>query len=159
MELSQKPENTHESYRMAWTAYIRSLIVFAVIVFVGLIFYGNGAPKIGIGIWIFALGLLVMHILSIRSVVLYTDDDGVWVFSGVFPWSRGVNGVKWRDLDDATYISGFWSWLFKSYTVRIGHRFTKSSEIILTHIAHGNVAVEHINTFHRQSLDVDERSK
>ena len=39
---------------------------------------------------------------------------------------------SWRDMDEATFEQGFWSWLTRSYTVRIGHRFTKGSEIRLT---------------------------
>ncbi len=68
---------------------------------------------------------------------LYYDDFGVWVTSGVLPWQKGVSGVKWRDMDEATYEQGFLSWITRSYTVRIGHRFTKASEIRLTNIARG----------------------
>jgi hypothetical protein len=61
-------------------------------------------------------------------------------------------GVKWRDVEDAVYFPNFLSWLLKSYTVRIGHRFTKSSEIVLPHIAYGHKAVMHINEFHQNVL-------
>ena len=60
--------------------------------------------------------------------------DVVWAYSGVLPWKKGVAGVKWRDMDEATFEQGFWSWITGSYTVRIGHRFTKASEIVLTDI-------------------------
>ena len=63
-----------------------------------------------------------------------------------------MNGVKWRDLEDAVFFQNFFSWLFKSYTVRVGHRFTKTSEIVLPHIANGNRVVEHINDLHRKVL-------
>lgn len=154
MESSHKPQSTHASYRMAWTAYIRPVIVFAVICSIGAAFYNNEIHTAGVLICVFAVTLLVYQILSIRSVLLFTNDEGVWVFSGIFPWSKGTAGVKWRDLEDAVYFTGFWSWALKSYTVRVGHRFTKSSEIVLPHIARGNVAVEHINTFHSQVLAI-----
>lgn len=152
MESSQKSNITKENYRMAWTAYIRPIVVFSILFIIGLAFRGNDYSAIGFTFFAFSLGLLTIQILWIRSVNLYTDDEGVWVYSGIFPWSRGVSGVKWRDLEDAVYFTGFWSWILKSYTVRVGHRFTKSSEIVLPHIARGNLAVEHINSFHSQVL-------
>lgn len=154
MESSQEPGVTHENYRMAWTAYIRPLVVFAVIYSIGFALNSNYST-IGIAFCVFAVVLLAIQILSIRSVRLYTNNEGVWVYSGIFPWSKGSSGVKWRDLEDAVYFTGFWSWALKSYTVRVGHRFTKSSEIVLLHIARGNLAVEHINTFHGQVLALD----
>ena len=90
--------------------------------------------------------------LSVRSVQLYYDDVGVWVYSGVLPWKKGVSGVKWRDMDEATYVNGFVSWATRSYTIRIGHRFTKDSEIVLHHIASGRQAVETVNAVHQQMI-------
>lgn len=80
------------------------------------------------------------------------DQDnvtGVWVYSGILPWNKGVAGVKWRDLDEAVYFQSMGSWLFKSYSVRIGHRFTKSSEILLSHWARGHEAAMAINGQHQ----------
>jgi hypothetical protein len=76
----------------------------------------------------------------------------VWVFRGILPWSKGVSGVKWRDLEDAVFFPNFLSWLLRSYTIRVGHRFTKTSEIVLPNIARGHEAVAHINERHRQTL-------
>ena len=152
MESSHKSQSTHSSYKMAWTAYIRPFIVFVFISLIGPSVYVDGFHTAGMFICIFAVVLLIYQVLSIRSILLFTDDEGVWVFSGIFPWSRGTFGVKWRDIEDAVYTTGFWSWALKSYTVRIGHRFTKSSEIVLPHIARGDAAVMHINAFHSQVL-------
>ena len=58
----------------------------------------------------------------------------MWTYSGILPWKKGVSGVKWRDMDEATFVPGFWSWITGSYTVCIGHRFTKANEIVLTNI-------------------------
>lgn len=152
MEVSGNSQAIHANFRMAWTAYIRPLIVFPALFSVGALFKANGYSSVGITICVLVVSLMVIRILTIRSVLLYTDDDGVWVYNGIFPWSKGTTGVKWRDIEDAVYFTVFWSWLFKSYTVRIGHRFTKTSEIVLTHIARGNLAVEHINRLHREVL-------
>lgn len=96
--------------------------------------------------------IVAYQFLSVRSVQLYYDDVGVWVVSGVLPWKKGVAGVKWRDMDEATFVNGFVSWATRSYTVRIGHRFTRDSEIVLHHIAHGRKAVETVNALHQQKI-------
>ncbi|MCE3603500.1 hypothetical protein LXA47_07755 [Massilia sp. P8910] len=92
------------------------------------------------------------RIMMLRSVQLYYDDAGVWMYSGVLPWQKGAGGVKWRDIDSAGFTQGFLSWTTRSYTVRIGHRFTKDSEIILTNIAHGDKTAIQINTIHQEML-------
>lgn len=51
-------------------------------------------------------GHLGMHHLDLRAVHLYCGDVGVWVYSGVLPWNKGVAGVKWRNLDEAVYFQG-----------------------------------------------------
>ncbi|MCV5179743.1 hypothetical protein OFC21_30430, partial [Escherichia coli] len=86
----------------------------------------DSAFKIGITFSVFvlvvSLAIGIYRILFLKSVRLYTDDIGVWIFRGILPWSKGVRGVKWRDIEDAMYYTGFFSWMFRSYTVRIGHR-------------------------------------
>lgn len=154
MESSQTPQDIHENFAMAWTAYVRPLIIFLVFFSIGASFFSNNYKIIGTILCLIAFTFIVYQFLLIRSVALYTDDEGVWVYSGILPWAKGISGVKWRDLDDAVYFTGFFSWTFKSYTIRVGHRFTKSSEIVLPHIARGNVAVEHINEVHRQVMSV-----
>jgi hypothetical protein len=101
-----------------------------------------------------ALSALVVayRFLAVRSVLLYYDDVGVWVVSGVLPWQRGVRGVKWRDMDDATYGGGFLAWITRSYTVHIGHRFTRGNGIVLHRIARGREAVETINALHQKMI-------
>lgn len=151
MESSQQPSSAHAEYKMSWTAYVRPVIVFLVMLLVGLALIGVNSWIAG-AILTLAFGLFVFNVLSIRSLVLYMDDHGVWVYSGILPWSKGTSGVKWRDLEDAVYFPNFLSWLLKSYTVRVGHRFTKTSEIVLPHIARGHEAAVHINELHRQVL-------
>lgn len=92
------------------------------------------------------------RVLLIRSVQLYYDDVGVWLYSGVLPWARGVRGVKWRDMDDATYTPSFLSWLLRSWTIRVGHRFTKDAEIVLSSMARGREAATLINQRHEQLI-------
>ena len=135
--------------RKSWLAYA-GVALLAAILLGGLLpaaFLWNDTAALCV---LVASGLILFYrIAMLRSVLLYIDDAGVWVHAGVLPWKKGVTGVKWRDVDEATYAQGFWSWLTRSYMVRIGHRFTKSNEIVLTHIGGGKQAVATINARHQ----------
>ncbi len=136
----------------SWMAYAGVLALAAVLFFVALPLafqWNETAAAAVLGVSALLVGY---QFLQVRSVQLYHDDVGVWVVSGILPWKRGVSGVKWRDMDEASYVNGFVSWATRSYTVRIGHRFTRDSEIVLHHIAHGRRAVETINAIHQQML-------
>lgn len=139
------PPRAHVIGVKSWIAYA-GLALLAALLFFGLLplaFVWNQAAAAAV---LVASALLVGYrFLLVRSVQLYYDDVGVWLYSGVLPWKKGVSGVKWRDMDEATFVNGFWSWATRSYTVRIGHRFTKDSEIVLTNIARGKDAVATIN--------------
>lgn len=139
----------------SWLAYLGVFFLAALLfgVLLPLTFtFGGLYADIAAGV-VMAVSVVIVgyRFLMLRSVQLYYDDVGVWVFSGVLPWKKGVAGVKWRDMDEATFEQGFWSWISRSYTIRIGHRFTKASEIRLTDIAGGKDAVATLNTRH-QSL-------
>jgi hypothetical protein len=142
--------NAHIVGVKSWIAYL-GLMVLAVFLYalVPLAFMVNELAAAAV--MVVATLIVGYRFLVIRSVVLYYDDVGVWVFSGVLPWKKGVAGVKWRDMDEATFEQGFWSWISGSYTIRIGHRFTKGSEIRLTTIAGGKDAVTKLNA-HQQAL-------
>ncbi|MBH1987963.1 MAG: hypothetical protein I8H76_11630 [Burkholderiales bacterium] len=138
--------------RKSWVAYLWSVVLTLVALALTL----PGAWQHG---WMTALacGAAILFIaayviLSLRAVHLYCDDVGVWVYSGVLPWNKGVAGVKWRDLDEAVYFQGPVSWALRSYRLRIGHRFTKSSEIILTKMWRGHEAVMTINSRHQDLI-------
>ncbi len=147
---SSNGPNAHVVGVKSWIAYV-GLIVLAGLLF-GVVLpltftyfdpYANDLPAaIVMGLSVIIIGYRFM---LLRSVVLYYDEVGVWVYSGVLPWKKGIAGVKWRDMDDATFEQGFWSWVTRSYTIRIGHRFTKSSEIVLTNIGNGKNAVGTLN--------------
>jgi hypothetical protein len=167
---SPRIESAHAVYRLSWLAYASTVLSIAFFI----------AISIGIGAWtlhnaqtdaafwlgmtvsvfvlVVSLSVCIYKILVLRSMRVYTDDIGVWLYRGILPWSKGVRGVKWRDIEDAMYYTGFFSWMFRSYTVRIGHRFTKTSEIYVHHLAHGQNAVEHINQLHQSILKAEQSS-
>jgi hypothetical protein len=145
----------------SWVAYLGLLLLAALCfgVLLPLAFqvpdYGDIAAAIVMAISVAVVGYRFM---ALRNVQLYYDDIGVWVISGVLPWQKGVSGVKWRDMDEATFEPGFWSWISRSYTVRIGHRYTKASEIRLTHIGGGKNAAGTLNARHQAMIragDID----
>ena len=133
--------------RKSWTAYFGPAIF-------GVLMLGIATPVLWAlsQIWwvpvifgLIAFGWLVVHVATIHSVALYVDEVGVWVYSGILPWKRGVRGVKFRDIDEALFYKGVWAWIAHSYTVKIAHRFTRTNEIVLTAMSHGDRAVGEIN--------------
>lgn len=159
IEAKSAAKGRGKEYRYSWVAYIKPALVILIIFAVAISLLNFAvAEKITWLIWVCAIVLLffgagyVIGFLESLALRVYNDDDGVWVYSGIFPWNKGINGVRWRDLEDAAYFTNFSSWLFKSYRIRIGHRFTKTSEIILNNIAHGNQFALETNRRFRQYI-------
>lgn len=134
-------------YVMSWTGHVGPTVGTLIFLAIGaaICFFSVTAGAVWI---VILLALYAYGFLDRLSLKLFADEDGVWVFQGILPWSKGTSGVKWRDLDEAVFFPSFSGWLFKSYRLRIGHRFTKSSEISLPHIRHGHSAVQEINQLH-----------
>ncbi len=88
-----------------------------------------------------------------RSFKLYLDNTGVWLESGVFPWQKGVRGVKWRDLDEAVYSKSMMSYFFNSYNITIRHRYTKANELSVFRVDNGKDAVTEINNEHQFMIE------
>lgn len=139
-------------YRLSWVAYIQALIVFFILCGIGV---GLGIFNQALSIFAVIASFIVFayQVLYLRSMVLFTNDDGVWLYRGVFPWDKGIIGVKWRDIEDAVFYTGFVSWAFNSYSIKVGHRFTKASELSISNVRNGKDAVGHINQIHRERLD------
>jgi hypothetical protein len=139
----------------SWTAYV-GIALLALILFFGALPLAFMWNQIAAGC-VLALAALIVgyRILLMRSYRLYYDDIGVWLYSGILPWKKGIVGVKWRDMDEATFVQTFWSWLFKSYAIRVGHRFTKSSELFMSSMARGKDAVVTLNAQHQHLIRSD----
>lgn len=136
------------AFRLSWVAYIRPVIFLLGMQLLSALF----PSVIHYILAVLALAWFVYWVMDARALRIYANENGVWVQSGILPWTRGVSGVKWRDVADASYYPNFISWAAKSYRVRIGHRFTKSSEIFIAHVRDGNRAVEMINGMHHQFI-------
>ncbi|RZI60581.1 MAG: hypothetical protein EOP14_00455 [Pseudomonas sp.] len=145
------------TFRLSWVAYLREgfallirLLVCCIVALVISLALERFAKMQDMS-WLTLLGALLAFgwtaysIALTNSVRLFTDDAGVWMQSGVFPWEQGVSGVQWRDLGQAGYTQGFVSWILRSYDVRVTHRFSTGTELYLKNVHRGNLAVEHIN--------------
>lgn len=148
-------------YRLSWVAYVKQagatllLLAIGALILQWSVLFGS----LWIVIW---LAVYLYGFLYLRSVSLFADAHGVWVARGILPWNKGVSGVKWRDLDEAVYFQGFFAWLFKSFRLRIGHRFTKANEIILPNVNRGDSAVKAINQLHVEmvnGIDLDDLAR
>ncbi|MBL8484688.1 MAG: hypothetical protein JNJ60_21015 [Rhodocyclaceae bacterium] len=133
----------------AWTAYLGVALLGLIALAAALALAWFQHAGAGLALAAAVLPVALYRILLLKSYALYYDDVGVWLYSGILPWKKGVAGVKWRDLDEAVFEPSFWSWLFRSYNLRIGHRYTKSSEIFLTQMADGQKSVMAINARHQ----------
>lgn len=144
-------------FRLSWVAYLREVFAFVIrfllcVIATTLISLGlDRFAHMHTQAWLPVLGLLlaiawtVYSVMLTNSIRLFSDDTGVWMQSGVFPWEKGITGVQWRDLGQAGYTQGFMSWICRSYDVRISHRFTTGAELYLRNVHRGNLAVEHVN--------------
>ncbi len=134
-------------YGVSWLAYVMpTLLTLVGVGLGGLLTYYQ--PYLGVAVIVLVLALYVYNFLMLRSIRLYADEMGVWLFRGILPWAKGVSGVKWRDLDEAVFYQTFVGWVFKSYNLRIGHRFTRGSEILASGVFRGDAAVREINQYH-----------
>lgn len=156
-EISVNNSYAHPVFRLSWVAYVREVWAFVV----RLILFTIIATLLSLALdrfggmqteaWLPLLGLIptvaltVYAILFTKSVRLFTDEAGVWMQSGVFPWEKGISGVQWRDVGQASYEQGFASWALRSYSVRVSHRFTTGAELYVRNVGRGNLAVEHVN--------------
>ena len=131
--------------RKAWTKYVGVVLAALVLLVLPVPLAWHYSRGIGAVLALVIVAVTAYKFAELRAFRLYYNDMGVWLYSGILPWNKGVRGVKWRDLDDATYTRSMASWLLKSYSIRIGHRFTRSNEMVLTGISHGDKAVMAIN--------------
>lgn len=144
-------------FRLSWIAYASLLLGLMVrffllgigttllMWFIQMVTKDSGyrwLPLVGVAL---SMAWFVYAVVNTWAVRVFTDDAGVWMFSGVFPWQRGIRGVQWRDVGEAGYRQGLMSWLFRSYSIRVGHRFTQGAELAVRHLHRGDLAVQHIN--------------
>ncbi|EMK8420464.1 hypothetical protein V9O75_003645 [Shigella sonnei] len=160
MEANDFDRTEGEQYRLSWMAYVKPVFTTFVLI-AGCVAMIRAQTSVdsrlasvlnNTGLWFIPYALIVLfsllfvlRLVYLSKVRLYLNENGVYVRRGIFPWTKGVYGTAWRDIADANYYTGFIPWLTKSYRVRVGHRFTKTSEIVVPNVSRGNEAVMKIN--------------
>jgi hypothetical protein len=146
-------------FRLSWVAYLREgfaflirLMVMAVLSLAATYLISkltktefsniNWPSLVG---FVLAVAWTAYSVALTHSVRIFTNDGGVWMQRGVFPWEKGITGVQWRDVGQASFTQGFASWALRSYDISVSHRFTTGSELIVRNVHLGDKAVIHIN--------------
>lgn len=144
------PDDCLLQCRVAWIAYVRPVFMLLLLFFVGL-----GAqrymPQWALPVWgavAVACAGLIYHICLLRTVRLYADTTGVWLYRGLLPWRRGAMVVKWRDMEDAAFVAGFAGWLFNATTLRIGNRFDHRHDLVMPLAHNGREMATQLNALH-----------
>jgi hypothetical protein len=146
------------TFKLSWVAYVREplafivrmLILGVVALLVSTMLDRGFLRKDGVTwpmllAFLLAIAWTVYSIAYTASVRLFTNDSGVWMQRGVFPWETGVTGVQWRDVGQAGFTQGFASWALRSYDVVVSHRFSTGTELAIRNVHRGDLAVQHIN--------------
>lgn len=84
-------------------------------------------------------------ILGVERVKIYADKQGVWVFSGVFPWQERVDKIEWSNLEEAHYVPSIIEWILQSYTIKLESRLLNEHEIVIPYVWRGKQFIEKIN--------------
>ena len=138
--------------RKSWLAYVGPTIGYAVTLYVLISFVWSINSTAALVLVILTMAIYIYVLFKLYSYMLYINEAGVWVFSGVFPWNKGASGVKWRDLDEAIFYQNFFSWIFRAYSLRVSNRYKPGAEISLTTMHNGSIAVQRINIVHQDLL-------
>jgi hypothetical protein len=134
--------------RPLWTAYvgpILSLLVYFVAWFyMSDIFeiMGKFAPQILsfdflVVRMVSAILIFLMHTFLIYRAwrkYMRIDENGVWYYQGIFPWTVTADGLTWKNLERGWLIQGFSSWVLRSWTVRIIHRYNSDKRFDVKHM-------------------------
>lgn len=154
------PENSLLHCRVAWIAYVRPVFMLALLIFVAL-----GAqrymPQWALPVWgaaAVACAGLIYHICLLRTVCLYADETGVWLYRGLLPWRRGAMVIKWRDMEDAAFVSGFVGWLLNANTVRVGNRFDHRHDLVMPLARNGREVATQLNALHSRFCPAGNRA-
>ncbi len=165
METNYNEINTEQMvWKKSWVAYVASavfwLFCFAIFSAIGfaVVYFMDVADRKAVMIKVMVvLGVIIflrfiLSILSIKSYRLFCTDEGVVLTYGIFPWTKTVNSIRWRDLDAATYYLSAISWISKSYSVTLRHRYTQEIAVAMVDVANGDKAVTMINELHTEIL-------
>lgn len=140
-----RPEIETVVYRLHWIVYAGPVLLFLILCAGGIAIAVSYQMPL---FWLMPLVASVYLVIACWRRWAYSvrvDGRGVWVASGIMPWTKGINGANWRDIRIAQYRTGFVSWLLKAYDVTVEHRYTQSDELVMRNIKNGNRLVAQVN--------------
>ncbi|KAB8041188.1 hypothetical protein [Janthinobacterium aquaticum] len=129
----------------SWTAYAGTLVIAVLLFFAALPLAFRYNTRAALVVLVGSALIIGYRVMTTRSVQLYYDEAGVWLAAGILPWKKKLTGIAWRDLQQAEHDSTFWSWLCRSYTVRVQPHGARQTAIVATGMAHGKAAADAIN--------------
>lgn len=128
--------------RLSWVAYIQYFVIgillylfvvsssFAVISgLLGLALGKSAAQTVLYGLTLLYLAGFGWVLFKLTRCRAYIDETGVWYYSGLFPWSEGIRGVRWENFDQAQYQQSVFGWATHSYTIYLLDRYGRSVTI------------------------------
>jgi len=138
-----------------WTAYYKPIIslYFYCLIFIligyfyeafRLNIYGNDVVNLEFARLILFLFIILKHaiwIYAVRRRYMRIDEDGVWYYKGIFPWTVTIDGLTWKNLEYSWIIQGFVSWVLRSWTVRVVHRYNSDKRFEVRHMPQEAVAL------------------
>lgn len=131
----------YKQWRVSWLAYLPHAALFIA----AIVLTSRDIDSIMRVAALVVAMYTVYRMLYLFRMRLYIDDSGVWLFRGVFPWNRGVYGIRWRDFEDAVFTMGFFYWMTNSYPLALRTRFSQNPTVYIPVIYHGKRAVIEIN--------------
>jgi hypothetical protein len=141
-------------FRLSWVAYLREgfsfmvrllILAVAAMLLTSFLPVNKGVNWLSYLAFFLAIAWTIYSVALTKTVRIFTNESGVWMQSGIFPWQKGTYGMKWSDVGQAGYTQGFTSWALKSYELSVTHRFTAGAELIVKHVYLGDKAAMHIN--------------
>lgn len=157
-EVAQE-EYFSKKYKLSWIVYARMVFIHAV--FIGVIVYGSSyfptSDQITILSYLFAFEAIIipLRVLSMRARYVFIDETGVWYHRGFLPWTKGCNGIVWRDCGGSSYGQGFSAYILNTYTVYIKHKYTESMQIIAHDIYKGKefcgIVADYLHKLHNNN--------
>ena len=135
----------------SWTAYVRPTVVTAIAVSVAVIAsWPLHNIHVTFVVVLAVLGTYAASVLSLLEDMLVLDDEGIWYYRGGFAGKQSLIGVHWRNVR-CTLSRPRIRWSRASYTVIVQNRVT-SQQIVIKHMARGDVAVARINNLQQTRL-------
>lgn len=160
MEDNQSHSAQARIYRISWLGYIRPVLLLLIVTALcsGVMLardFGTPAmqqqlahplfavvPAVVIALAAVSCALKFYYLATLRLII---NNDGVYLFRGIFPWTKGMTGTLWQDIADAQYFPGFIAWATRTYSIQVRFRFNKSNETFVPYIWKGHQAVMLIN--------------